>query len=95
MTDAMKRSLLKNRESITGQATALTVAAVGALVAVAGKVIFNKHDYNTTRVVYHDKDSDVVVTEELSWENEIRDKIHHNDPASERKEVKSWFKKNK
>lgn len=93
MTDAMKKSLLKNRESITGQATALTVAAVGTLVAVAAKVILNKHDYNTTRVVYHDKDSDVVVTEELSWENEIRDKIHHNDPAFERKEVKSWFKK--
>ena len=95
MTDAMKRSLLKNRESITGQATALTVAAVGTLVAVAAKVILNKHDYNTTRVVYHDKDSDVVVSEELSWENELRDKIHRNDPATERKEVKSWFKKNK
>ena len=92
MTDAMKRSLLNNREAITGQATALTVATVGALVAVAGKVIFNKHDYKPTRIIYHDKDSDIVITEDLSWENELRDKIHHNDPTSERKEIKSWFK---
>ena len=45
MTDAMKRTLLNNRESITGQATALTVATVGTLVAVAAKVILNKHDF--------------------------------------------------
>lgn len=86
--DTTKKAILNHREVITNNLGTMTVAAVGAGIAALVKIVFNQHDRNLTRVIYYDEDSKIAVTEDLSWENEVRDMIHGKDYKKEKKDVK-------
>lgn len=88
LNDATKKAILNHREVITNNLGTMTVAAVGAGIAALVKIVFNQHDRNLTRVIYYDEDSKIAVTEDLSWENEVRDMIHGKDYKKEKKDVK-------
>ena len=73
-----------NRKLVTGLASAAVGAAVTTVGTAAFKIVFNVHDYKLSRVVA--KNGKIAITEEITYTNTMRDKLHKNNLRKEGKQ---------